>query len=456
MNQAEEIVIGHLINDMDSFWIHQADLSPDYFETEHCRIMFESLLAQVQKNPELKIFNGDKLIRDLEINDYKNATRTVKTVLVRMENNQDWIDDSIAKLKEDYFQRIAIPIVQIAHNELQFGNEDRTPRESVTEMISKLGELLSRATVTVTKHIKVATASVVEKIRKIQAGELVGDNLNAGFQYLNDLIGGYFKGELIVIAARAGLGKTTFMLNGGLSSAKCGVSVAIISIEMTEEAITQSLLAIESGVKYEKIRKSQLTDAEMKDLEVAQKTLDSLPIFINCDISTDKEIQAEIAKQVAVNKVELFLVDYLQLIETGPKDDAFTTVTKASQCLRKTAKKCHVAIMALSQLSRKVESRSDKRPTMADLRMSGQIEQDAATIGFLYRESYYDREGTETDHTELDIQKCRSGGLGKFFFSLVGKKMYERDPDNLQSKFNPDNYKPSIPQKEEELDDMPF
>ncbi|AIM24322.1 replicative DNA helicase [Melissococcus plutonius] len=248
--------------------------------------------------------------------------------------------------------------------------------------------------------------------------------LPTGYQALDKMTAGLQPEELIILAARPSVGKTAFALNIAQNvGTKTDCSVAIFSLEMSAESLVNRMLCSEGSIEANHLRTGQLSEEEWQNLIIAMGSLSRANIYID-DTPGIKitEIRAK-CRKLAQEKgnLGLILIDYLQLIEGTGRENRQQEVSEISRQLKKLAKELKVPVLALSQLSRGVEQRQDKRPVLSDIRESGSIEQDADIVAFLYREDYYDRndeEENENDSPKADniveviIEKNRSGARG--------------------------------------------
>ncbi|MGV3007221.1 replicative DNA helicase [Streptococcus pluranimalium] len=258
--------------------------------------------------------------------------------------------------------------------------------------------------------------------RANQKSQITG--LATGFYDFDKLTTGLHEDNLIILAARPAMGKTAFALNIAQNVAiKSGKPVAIFSLEMGSESLVDRLLASEGAIQSHHIRTGQLTRNEWERLIYAQAQLAESPIFIDDSAGVRiSDIRSRARKLSQENNgLGLIVIDYLQLITGSRSDNRQQEVSEISRQLKIIAKELKVPVIALSQLSRSVEMRSDKRPIMSDLRESGSIEQDADIVAFLHRDDYY-KEKTgdqpESNLTELIVKKNRHGSLGtvKLYF----------------------------------------
>ena len=257
------------------------------------------------------------------------------------------------------------------------------------------------------RTIKDIVNSTIDEINNIpEDGDMV-TGLPTGFYELDKMTTGFHDDELIIIAARPGVGKTSFALNVaqyvGLHTDK---SVAMFSLEMSGEQLVQRMLASEGLINSQHLRTGQLDQDEWHNLVVAAGSLASTDIFID-DTPGIKmsEIRAK-ARRLAKEKgnLGLIVIDYLQLIEGPRSESRQQEVSAISRQLKKLAKELHVPVIALSQLSRSVEQRQDKRPVLSDIRESGSIEQDADIVSFLYRDDYYRDEPEDGENGSSDAE----------------------------------------------------
>lgn len=245
--------------------------------------------------------------------------------------------------------------------------------------------------------------------------------ISTGYKMLDQMTAGLHEDELIILAARPGVGKTAFALNVAQNiGTKTDENVAIFSLEMGADQLVNRMLCAEGTINASNLRTGQLTEEEFEKLFVAMGSLSKANIYID---DTPGIRTAEIRAKCRRLKQEkgdlgLIVIDYLQLIEGSGKESRQQEVSEISRQLKKLAKELSVPVIALSQLSRGVEQRQDKRPILSDLRESGSIEQDADIVAFLYRDDYYrsedDEEDDETEDNvvEVILEKNRSGARG--------------------------------------------
>ncbi len=245
-----------------------------------------------------------------------------------------------------------------------------------------------------------------------------------GFIDLDRMLTGLKNSDLILVAARPGMGKTAFMLDiAQYAAAKKHIPVAVFNLEMSKEQLTTRILSSASGVTGEKLKSGNLADSDWADLAEATSFLSDAPIYIDdaLDVSVSS-IRAKCRKLKIERDIQLVIIDYLQLMSSGSKrgdGNRVQEVSDISRSLKMLARELNVPVIVGSQLSRSVESRDNKRPILSDLRESGAIEQDADIVMFIYRDSYYNKENTEHQNVaEIIIEKHRNGSRGdvKLYF----------------------------------------
>lgn len=250
----------------------------------------------------------------------------------------------------------------------------------------------------------------------------------SGFIDLDRMTSGFQRNDLIVVAARPSVGKTAFALNIAQNvGIRAKQTVAIFSLEMSASQLVNRMIAAEGNVDASRIRTGYLENEDWEKIAAASGSLHDANIFIDdTPVSSVSEIRSKcrtLKKQVG--SLGLILIDYLQLISSGSrKENRQQEVSEISRTLKQIARELEVPVIALSQLSRGVEQRQDKRPMMSDLRESGSIEQDADIVAFLYRDDYYDKESEKKNIIEIIIAKQRNGPVG--MVELAFLKQYNK------------------------------
>ncbi|WP_373713281.1 replicative DNA helicase [Streptococcus sp.] len=265
--------------------------------------------------------------------------------------------------------------------------------------------------------------------RSQQTSDITG--IASGYPALDNMTTGFHEEELIILAARPAVGKTAFALNVAQNiGTKLGLTVAIFSLEMGAESLVDRMLAAEGVINSRSIRTGQLTDEEWQKLMIAQSNLARASIYIDdtpgIRITEIRSRARKLAQETG--NLGLVLIDYLQLITGNVRESRQQEVSEISRQLKILAKELKVPVIALSQLSRSIEQRQDKKPMLSDLRESGSIEQDADIVAFLHRDDYYHNEeeegGIPNNTVEVIIEKNRSGARGSV--ELMFQKEYNK------------------------------
>lgn len=243
----------------------------------------------------------------------------------------------------------------------------------------------------------------------------------SGFRMLDQMTSGFQNGDLMILAARPSMGKTALALCIGAHAARQQYTVGFFSLEMSAEQLTIRILSSDSGVSHHNIRNATISSDEWIELTNSAAQLAERKFFIDDTATiTAMELRAKARKLKAEHNLQLLIIDYLQLIHTEKKyENRHQEVSAISRSLKALAKELNIPILALSQLSRAVETRMDKRPMLSDLRESGAIEQDADLIMFLYRDIVYNQDTERPDLAELIIGKQRNGPTGTLNLHFV-------------------------------------
>ena len=265
--------------------------------------------------------------------------------------------------------------------------------------------------------IKEIVKNTFENIEKLYAKKTLITGISTGFQKVDEITSGLQNSDLIIVAGRPSMGKTAFAINIAQHAAiEDKVPVAIFSLEMSKEQLALRMLSSDGKVDSQKIRRGFIGEMDWPKLVAAAGRLSEAPIFIDDTPAISVlEIKAKARRLKAESGLDLIILDYLQLMRgrdtSAPREQE---ISEISRSLKSLAKELNVPVLALSQLNRQVESRTDKRPQLADLRESGAIEQDADVIMFIYRDEVYNKseDNPERGKAEIIIGKQRNGPVG--------------------------------------------
>ena len=250
-----------------------------------------------------------------------------------------------------------------------------------------------------------------------------------GFTLLDSITSGLNKSDLIIIAARPGMGKTSFAMNIATNVARrAEKEVVTFNLEMSKEQIATRILSTEALVESNTLRNGRISGDDWVKLATSAGYLSTLPLYI--DDTASMTVQKMKAKLRRTKNLGLVMIDYLQLMEsTSKSDNRVTVISEITRQLKVMAKELNVPVILLSQLSRAVESRTDKRPMLSDLRESGSIEQDADIVLFLYRDAYYNKESQRQNISECIVAKNRHGETGTVELIWDGQYTRFSNPD---------------------------
>ena len=322
--------------------------------------------------------------------------------------------------------------------------EDGYTREDEVEVLlseaeKKMMEVANRKNAGDFKHVKDVLVQTYDNIEQLQFREGDVTGIPTGFRDLDRITAGFQRNDLIIVAARPSVGKTAFALNIAQSVAvKARENVAIFSLEMGADQLVMRMLCAEGNIDAQVLRTGALQEEDWRKLTIAMGSLSNAGIFIGDTPGVRvNEVRAKCRRLAQEHGLGMILIDYLQLIQGSgkPGENRQQEVSEISRSLKGLARELKVPVIALSQLSRGVEQRQDKRPMMSDLRESGSIEQDADIVAFLYRDDYYDKESESKNQIEIILAKQRNGPTGTV--TLAFKKEYNKFLDVDWSQIQP-------------------
>ena len=434
-SEAEKAVLGAVFLDPEAIIDASDILQPDDFYEHANRIVFQAMLNISDREEVIDpVTLQDELKKNNQVDDIGGIAYVTELSMATPTAAHVTYYAKIVKRKAILRNLIATS-QRIIQNAIE-GSDDVT--DILDDAESQIMGVSQDNASGGFKSIHDVLNTAMEEINSIPDDGNMVTGLPSGFSELDKMTTGFHDDELIILAARPGVGKTAFALNvAQFVGLKTDKTVAMFSLEMGAEQLVQRMLASEGLIDSQHLRTGQLTDEEWRKLVVAAGSLDNTSIYID-DTPGIKmsEIRAK-ARRLAKEKgnLGLIVIDYLQLIEGPRSESRQQEVSAISRQLKKLAKELHIPVIALSQLSRSVEQRQDKRPVLSDIRESGSIEQDADIVAFLYRDDYYRDERDEDDEGEVEaeedngeveviIEKNRSGTRGTV--KLMFSKPYNR------------------------------
>ncbi|MEM7204861.1 MAG: replicative DNA helicase [Planctomycetota bacterium] len=310
-----------------------------------------------------------------------------------------------------------------------------TPAELVDEAERRIFEIARIKTaadsMTITELIH-QTFDRIEKMRD-RKGRLTG--VPSGYFDLDEMTSGLQPGELVIVAARPSMGKTSFALNLTERAAVEGHGVAMFSLEMSSQQIIQNMLCSRAQLNSQDLRRGMVTNEQLAHLQEMASTLYEAPIYVDDTAGlTVSTLRAKCRRMAQKNNIKMVVVDYLQLLTTGGRvESRQQEIATISRTLKGVARELSVPVIALSQLNRDVENRDNNRPRMSDLRESGALEQDADVIMLLHRDEYYKPTEENRGLAQIILAKQRNGPTGevtlRFFRQFMRFENYHRQPE---------------------------
>lgn len=402
--ESEQAALGSILKEPEL--IYESILSPEYFYDGSHQIIFETMLQMRDEDKRIDAVTivsrlGAKIADVGGVQYLVNLTDSVPSV------QQFYQYEMI--IKEKYLLRTGMESMKKLYNETP-----AAPGELANELLS-IAETIGDQ-VRSDRGFNKIRDGLMQHFEQLENKKYNG--IAAGISTvgnaLDKITGKWQKQSLNIIAARPSVGKTAFMLQNAVRTAKEGMAVAIFSLEQPEMQLYDRMISAECSLDGECIRTGNLTDNDWTKYTIGIANLADLKIYIDDKPGrTVQEIRAAVRKLKKVHPELIVFIDYLQLIQGGKKFGSRTEeVGYISSSLKQMARENDCPVIALAQLSRSVEQRQDKRPMMSDLRESGNIEQDADTITFLYRDDYYNQETEKKNIIECIVAKNRNGAVG--------------------------------------------
>jgi replicative DNA helicase len=298
----------------------------------------------------------------------------------------------------------------------EIGYQDRdAPDKALEKAESLIFAIQERRRSRDFRSLEDVLAEYMEQIVALQEGEATRYGIPTGYADLDKLLGGFQRTDLIILAARTSVGKTSFALNLAVNAAvKQNATVAIFSLEMSAEQLASRLLSMESGVDSPRIRSAHLNEQESRKLDAAMNHLAKAPIWVDDTPSIPiMELRSKARRLAAEQNLDMIVVDYLQLIASESGESRVQELGQISRALKALARELRVPILALSQLSRAVEQRTPHIPQLSDLRESGALEQDADVVVFIYRDEKYNPDTDKKGVADIIVAKHRNGPTGQ-------------------------------------------
>lgn len=420
----EQAILGMVLKDSSLMFQYPIDIND--FENEEHKIIFTTIKNLIDEKIELEIMTITTYLVEKDL--YNKLTDGVEylTQLIIQTFTTANFKYHYSILKKNRKLR---ELQQLAESIKNAVSKADANEEKVIEAIHKRVLEINTSSVKNYKDLKqldeISNEELLNKLNK----KVDYTGLNTGYKKLNELIGGFVASQVLVLAARPGIGKTSLALNLATLAAKNNdENIMIFSLEMSNQELYNRILAFESKIEMYKYRYGQFSNQELKQKDEIREKVIKLNIFINDNsIMKIRDIKNDCYRlEREKGKIGLIIIDYLQLIEPGVKAESkYAQITQISRELKQLAKDLNVCVLILSQLNRDVEGRKNKKPQLSDLRDSGAIEQDADIVGLLYVEEV--EKSDNVDLIKLDIAKNRHGRTGEIplYFHKPTNQFYE-------------------------------
>lgn len=423
--EAEQSVLGGLMLDNEAWMLIGDKVAEEDFYRQDHRLIFRAIASLATNYKPLDIITLSEWLKEQGELDNAGGLSYLGTMAKdtpSAANIAAYAD--IVREKSVLRQLISVG-TEIADS--GYNAEGRDSRELLDEaekrvfQIAEQGARNTQSFKPLKKLIKV-TLEHIEELSKLDS-TITG--VSTGYTELDEMTSGLQKGDLVIVAGRPSMGKTTFSMNiAEYAAAHKKLPVAIFSMEMPGEQLTLRMLSSMGRVDQHKVRTGQLSDEDWPRIATAVKIFADVPMFIDDSPGlTPNEVRSRARRLVREHgDLGLIVIDYLQLMQgSGKNENRTNEVSEMSRSLKALAKELSVPIIVLSQLNRSLEQRPNKRPIMSDLRESGAIEQDADVIIFIYRDEVYNKESEDKGTAEIIIAKQRNGPIGTVRLTFLGK-----------------------------------
>lgn len=410
--EAERSVVGSMMMDSEAVITASEIVTKDDFYGKQYGILFEAMVELYSDGKPIDLVTLQDKLKEKNVPPELSSVEFIGDILASVPTSTN-IKSYAGIVKDKSTLRRLIKTNEEIENMCYLGNEPVDDIMDLTEKkIFNLLQLKPGGDFVPIKDVVIEALEHIEKSSRMK-GSVTG--LPTGFTDLDVKTSGFHGSELILVAARPAMGKTAFVLNIAQYMAfRKNITVAIFSLEMPKEQLVNRLFSLESHVDSQKIRTGNLEDGDWENLIESAGVIGKSNLIIDDTGGiTVSELRSKCRKYKLEHNLGIIIIDYLQLMSGGKRTESRQNeVSEISRSLKALARELDVPIIALSQLSRAVEGREDKRPMLSDLRESGAIEQDADVVMFLYRDEYYNKDSDKKGIAEVIISKQRSGATG--------------------------------------------
>jgi replicative DNA helicase len=426
--EAEQSVLGAIISQPSVLSDVIELIKPEYFYNEQHKALYSIMLQMNSMSLPVDIVTVLNEAEKQHIFESPAEGRRYLAEIGDLLPSTSNIQSYCKIVADKYFLRSLSYVARTILDEVQSGEQDAQLLLDAAEQ--KIYDIRQGRDVKGLVPLSEAIAEAYDRLGKISGPDkekYVG--ARTGFTLLDSITSGLNKSDLIIIAARPGMGKTSFAMNIATNVARRSEKeVVTFNLEMSKEQLATRILSTEALVESNTLRNGRISGDDWVKLATSAGYLSTLPLYI--DDTASMTVQQMKAKLRRTKNLGLVIIDYLQLMEsTSHSDNRVTVISEITRQLKVMAKELNVPVILLSQLSRAVESRTDKRPMLSDLRESGSIEQDADIVLFLYREAYYNKESQRQNISECIVAKNRHGETGTVELIWDGQYTRFSNPD---------------------------
>ncbi len=430
--EAEQSVLGSILLDKDLLMMVADQLTREDFYAEQNAEVYDAMLSLFRKQEPIDLVTLTNLLRNRGVFERAGGI----AYLTNLATAPDFSENIMAYAKIVKDKSILRRLISASTETIQNCYNTELEIEYVLERAEKVVfDVAQTKDDTGLVPIETVVFDTFEMLQDLYTRKEKLTGLTTGFTDLDRKLGGMQKTDLILIAARPAMGKTAFSLNIAQNAAlKDNAKVAIFNLEMSREQLIQRMIASTSHVELNKLKTGALEDEDWNRVTQGVNVLLSTNIHIDDSPGiTANELRSKCRKLKVEKGLDLVLIDYLQLMEGDSRTESRQQeISKISRSLKILAKELQCPVVALSQLSRAPEARSDHRPMLSDLRESGAIEQDADLVMFLYRDDYYHKDSEQKNITEIIIAKHRHGEVGTVPLTWLGQYQLFRDTANME------------------------
>ncbi|GMR08863.1 MAG: replicative DNA helicase [Gammaproteobacteria bacterium] len=423
--EAEQSVLGGLMIDNDS-WDDVADIvvEQDFFRRDH-RLIFRSIHDLAAREQPFDAVTLSEILRNLNELDDAGGLAYLGTLARNTPSAANIKSYATIVRENSVLRQLAAIGVDISNS--AYNPEGRSMAELLDTAEQKVFQIAEQGAHG--KHsflgMKDLLVKVVDRIDTLYRSDSDVTGVSTGFNDLDKLTSGFQEGDLVIIAGRPSMGKTSFAMNIAEHVAiNEKLPVAIFSMEMPGEQLVMRMLSSLGRINQQHLRTGRLDDNDWPRITSNMSILQEAPIFIDDTAALSPAVLRARARRLMrdYGKLGMIMVDYLQLMQIpGGSENRTNEISEISRNMKALAKELNVPVVCMSQLNRAVESRTDKRPMMADLRESGAIEQDADVIAFIYRDEVYNEDSPDKGKAEIIISKQRNGPIGTLYLTFQGQ-----------------------------------